>query len=83
MTQNASVSIGEHGQVIVTAYKEFRCPACGRCLLEVQGEAKIKIVCGRCRGVWKLEAGGTTKMIKPPRHIAGKILLDIVEKFGK
>ena len=83
MTQNASVSTDEQGQVVVAAYKEFRCPACGRCLFELQGKVVLKITCGRCRGAWKLEADGSTKMIRPPRHIAGKMFLDGVEKFYK
>jgi hypothetical protein len=81
LTQNASISKDEQGKFIVTAYKEFKCPACGRVLFESQAPPALKIICNRCRGMWKID-GGDAVMLRPPKHIAGS-MLDGVEKFYK
>jgi phage FluMu protein Com len=82
MTQNASISKDENGQFAVTAYKEIHCPACGRILFESQVPLAVKIICSRCQGMWKIEDGKEV-MLRPPKHVAGKMLLNGVEKFYK
>jgi phage FluMu protein Com len=82
MTHNASISKDEQGQFVVTAYKEFHCPACGRILFESQLPPALKIICNRCRGMWKI-GNGESVMLRPPKHISGKMLLNGVEKFYK
>ncbi|MFA4904703.1 MAG: hypothetical protein WC600_18405 [Desulfobaccales bacterium] len=82
LTQNASISKTEDGQFTVTTYKEFKCPACGRIILEPRPGAEFKIQCHRCGAMWKME-GGSTTMLRPPKKVAGKMFLDGVEKFYK
>jgi DNA-directed RNA polymerase subunit RPC12/RpoP len=82
MTQNASISKDENGQFTVTAYREVHCPACGRIFFESQVPLAAKIICSRCGGMWKME-GDRTIMLRPPKRIAGKMLLNGVEKFYK
>ena len=82
MTQNALVSKGDHGQIIVTAYKEFCCPACGRVLFETQLPLALKIICSRCQGMWKVE-GGKSVMLRIPKHVSGKMKGDIEKLYKK
>ena len=83
MTLNASVMKQENGQFKVTAYKAFLCPACERLLCELQGNYGVmRIACSRCKAIWRLEDNKTT-MVRPPRHVAGKNMLDVIEKHYK
>lgn len=72
MTQHASIQKTEQG-FKVESYKELRCPACGRCLLQSAGILKIEIVCARCKARVKVE-GEDIILVKSPRKLTGKLL---------
>ena len=83
MTQNADIIPEGDGRHQVVAYRDFCCPACGRCLCSINGKANLKIQCSRCKAYWRVVEGEEPYMIKPPKHVAGKMLLDGVERFFK
>lgn len=81
IVNSASVRKSEDGHHVVHSYKEFLCPACGRCMCHLSSAlVGIKIRCIRCRAIWKLE-DGKTSMIAPPKKLDGKMLLNWSEKF--
>ena len=82
MSLTADISKDASGQFAVTAYKQFDCPACGRFMCELVESSVVKIQFGRCGARWKFDSGKST-MIRPPKKIAGKMLLDGVEKLFK
>lgn len=74
---NASIEpIVGTGSYRVIAFKEFRCPACGHFLCEVEAKTFIRIPCGKCRARWRIE-NLRFEMISPPQKIKGKLWKDM------
>jgi len=74
MTLNASIRRSEQGFQVIP-YVDFRCPACGYRLCDVADNTFVRIKCGRCKAIWRLE-NKQYEMIKPPEKITG----DMVQK---
>lgn len=80
MVHNANIVPTAEGSHQVIAYKELTCPACGRLLCEIDGN--ITIDCRRCGARVRHEKNKST-IIRAPRKVAGKMLLDGVERLIK
>ncbi len=71
MTRNASIQRNPEGQgYTVLISLDFRCPACNSWLCELNAKSFVRIVCARCKGIWRVE-DGKWEMIRPPSRIAG------------
>lgn len=83
MTLNASISKNGPGQYAVQVFKEYRCPACDRLLLQMDGEPDetIQCFCNRCKATWRITKGQFF-LLKKPKKLSGK-LLDNWEKFSR